>query len=108
MQDVRDGDFTLIDHDPQTGRCVWMAEIDGQYVFRVDMPLEGMFVQNHEALMATMGNRFGDYNRFASVPLEIAHHSGVSEAIEQGDDRFLSRWFNDPDNRKFRTSRGTV
>ena len=105
---ITDGEFVLIDHDVATGRCTWMAEQDGQYVFRVDMPLNDVFDQNHEAFMETLGRKFGDYNRIASVPHHLLYSSGLSEAIDQQDSKFLNRWINDSDHQKFRTSRGSV
>jgi len=106
--DVWDGGWLLMEHDVATGRSVWMTEQDGQYVFRVDMPLDDIFDANHEAEMDTMGHRFGDWNRVASVPHHLVYQNGLSEAIDQHDDRWLSRWFNDSDNARFRTSRGRV
>lgn len=106
--DIRDGAWTLIDHDIETGRSIWMTEQDGQYVFRVDMPLDDIFDQNNAALVETIGRKFGDYNRVASIPHHLIYQNGVNEAVEQQDDRWLKRFLNDPDNQKFRTSRGRV
>lgn len=105
---ITDGAWTLIDHDIATSRSVWMTEQDGQYVFRVDMPLDDIFDQNNDAVIETIGRKFGDYNRVASVPHHLVYQNGLNEAIEQQDNRWLSKWLNDPDNKKFRTSRGAV
>lgn len=106
--DIRDGDWTMIDHDLATGRTVWMLDQDGQFVFRVDMPINDILDQNNDAVIATIGRKFGDYNRVASIPHHLVYQNGVNEAVEQQDSRWLSKWLNDPDNKKFRTSRGTV
>ncbi len=106
--EVRDGDWTMIDHELATGRTVWMTEQDGQYVFRVDMPLNDILDQNNDAVIDTIGRKFGDYNRVASIPHHLVYQNGVNDALEQQDNRWLNRWLNDSDNRKFRTSRGSV
>ncbi len=98
----------MIDHEMATGRTVWMTEQDGQYVFRVDMPLDDIFDQNNDAVIETIGRKFGDYNRVASIPHHLIYQNGVDDALQQQDGRWLSRWLNDADNRKFRTSRGSV
>ncbi len=108
MSEIRDGAWTMIDHEMATGRTVWMTEQDGQYVFRVDMPLDDIFDQNNDAVIETIGRKFGDYNRVASIPHHLIYQNGVDDALQQQDGRWLSRWLNDADNRKFRTSRGSV
>lgn len=106
--EIRDGAWTLLDFQPDTGRQVWMTFQDDQMIFRVDMPCEAIFDANQEAEIETMGRRFGDYRRVASIPHNLAYSSGVRDAIDQGDEKWLSRFMNDPDNRKLRTSRGRV
>lgn len=106
--EIRDGSWTLIDHDIETGRSVWMAFQDDQYVFRVDMPLNDIFDQNNAAVVETIGRKFGDYNRVASIPHHLIYQNGVDDAMRQHDDKWLAKFLNDPDNQKFRTSRGSV
>lgn len=106
LDEVWDGGWLRVELDLATGRSVWMTEQDGQLVLRVDMPLDAIFDANQEALAATMGKRFGDYNRVASIPHHLVYQNGVNDAIEQQDGAWLSRWLNDGDNAKFRTSRG--
>lgn len=105
---ITDGAWTLIDHEIETGRSTWMTEQDGQYVFRVDMPLNDIFDQNNDAVVESIGRKFGDYNRVASIPHHLIYKNGVNDAIQQHDSKWLSKWLNDPDNKKFRTSRGRV
>lgn len=105
---ITDGAWTLIDHEIETGRSTWMTEQDGQYVFRVDMPLNDIFDQNNDAVVESIGRKFGDYNRVASIPHHLIYHNGVNDAMQQHDNKWLSRFLNDPDNQKFRTSRGRV
>ena len=108
LDEVWDGGWLRMELDLATGRSVWMKEQDGQFVFRVDMPLDDIFTANHEAAVETMGRRFGDYNRVASIPHHLVYQNGINEAIEQQDSRWLSGFLNNSDNAKFRTSRGKV
>jgi hypothetical protein len=108
QQDIWDGNWLLMETDPDSKRSVWVTHQDGQFVFRIDMPLDDIFDANHEAEAETMGRRFGDYNRIASVPLSLAYSSGLSEAVDQQDGTWMSRFFNNSDNKKWRTSRGKI
>lgn len=110
-QDVWDGAWKLIDHDAVTGRSVWVTVQDGQTIARIDMPndkLEDIFAVNKEFEAASHSGKFGDYNRIASVPHHLVYKNGLDDALKQGDQKFINRWMNDSDNRKFRTSRGRV
>lgn len=107
-QDIWNGDWKLLDHDPATGRRVWMLVGEEETVFRTTMPIEGILDTNHERAMATMGNRFGDWRPLASIPLPLYHASHLAEATHGKDDAFVKRFLNDGDFKKFRTSRGGV
>lgn len=108
MSAVRDGRWELFDHDAPTGRTVWVTEDDGKIVFRIDTPVDEILEANVEAEKATQGQRFGDWNRAASIPLQLYHSAGLAEAVQQGDDAFLKRFLNDGNHAKFRTSRGSL
>lgn len=110
-QEVWDGNWRLMDHDPITGRSVWVTVQDGNTIARIDMPndkLEDIFAVNHAFETASQGEKFGDYNRIASIPHHLVYKNGLADALRQGDDKFIKRFFNDSDNRKWRTSRGRV
>jgi hypothetical protein len=105
---IRDGDWTLIDHDLKLGRTVWAKRNpDGSETFRTDYTVDPV-IDNNAAVrnMASDGWK-GDYHRVASIPLNV-FHANLAEAANQGDDRFLSRWLNDDDNRAWRTKEGRV
>lgn len=100
--------WTLFDRDPLTGREIYMM-LDGDKThWRIDMPIDGLADANAEAEKATHGMRFGEWNRVASVPLNVLEKNGLDLAIQMGDDRYVSKVLNDSDNAKFRTSRGKV
>jgi hypothetical protein len=100
----------FFDHDPEIGRTVWLVfnekgELRGAHV---EQEVDAILEANAEAEKATHGVRFGDYNRVASVPLTFLERSGLDQAIDARDQRYISRVLNDSDNKKFRTSRGKV
>lgn len=100
----------FFDYDPEIKRTVWLVFDDkGQMKgAHVEQEVDAILEANAEAEKATHGVRFGDYNRVASVPLTFLERSGLDQAIDARDQRYISKVLNDADNRKFRTSRGRV
>lgn len=102
------GDWVLFDQDPETGTMIWMMLDGDKTVFRIDQNVDPILEANAEAEKLTQGKRFGDWNRIASVPLRLVEKTGLDIATSMRDQRFISKWMNDGDNAKFRTSRGRV
>ena len=106
---VQDGDWVLLTSDAVTGRMTWgMYQEDGSLVIRTDYPVDAIIDENTIARDATEGKKFAEWNRVASIPLNIFHASGMAEATKQDDEAFIKRLLNDSDNRAWRTSRGKV
>lgn len=106
---VRDeAGFELFEFDPASGRSVWRYFDGEKTVFRTDYPVSETLHQNAEARAAAAVGWKGDWHRIASVPLNIVYASGLAEAVNQQDDRFISRFLNDGDNRAWRTKEGSV
>lgn len=99
----------FFDHDPEIGRTVWLVFDDKGNLkgAHVEQEIDAILDANAEAEKASCG-RFGDYQRVASVPLTFFEKSGLGDAMDAGDRRYLSKVLNDADNKKFRTSRGRV
>jgi len=74
----------------------------------VEQEVDAILEANKMWADISAGSRFGDYNRIASVPLTFLEKTGLGDAIDSGDRRYLSKVLNDGDNAKFRTSRGRV
>lgn len=105
---IRDGNFELLEWDAVTGRTVW-GYFDGEKtVFRTDYPVENMIKNNKAEFNSAPDHWRGDYVKVASVPLNVLYDSGLDEAIGQKDNRFISRFLNDSDNRAWRTRDGRV
>lgn len=100
----------LFDHDPEIGRTVWLV-FDDKGKLRgahVEQEVDGIIDANREAEKETHGRRLGDYQKIASVPLTFMEKTGLDQAIDAGDRRYLSKVLNDADHSGFRTSRGKV
>jgi hypothetical protein len=100
----------LFEHDPEIGRTVWLV-FDGKGNMKgahVEQEVDAILEANKMWADISAGTRFGDYNRIASVPLTFLEKTGLGDAIDNGDRRYLSKVLNDGDNAKFRTSRGKV
>lgn len=100
----------LFEHDPEIGRTVWLVFDDKGNMkgAHVEQEVDSIIAENAELEKASQGVRFGDYNKVASVPLTFFEKTGMGDAIDAGDRRYLSKILNDADNKKFRTSRGRV
>lgn len=102
--------WLLLEDDPEIGRKVWVGydQTGHPRAAHVEQEVDDIVDRNHQEAISTMGNRFGDYNRVASVPLTFFEKTGLGDAIDAGDRRYLSKVLNDADYRGFRTSRGKV
>ena len=104
---IKEGGWVLQSWDPASGRSVWRYD-DGQAVhYRTDYPMDGILRDNTAHRNDSAGQRFGEGKRVASIPLNIFYDQ-LEEAHSQGDDKYLSKWLNDSDNRGFRTFEGAV
>lgn len=99
-----------MDHDPVTGRTIWWRFDPGtdNMIIRVDQDVTDTIRTNEAERNATAGQRFGEWRKVASVPLNHFIQQGLADANKQHDDKYLSKWLNDGDNRAFRTFEGKV
>ena len=100
----------FFEHDPEIGRTVWLVFDDKGNLkgAHVEQDIDAIVEQNRSAEIESHGKRFGDYNRIASVPLTFLEKTGLGDAIDARDRKFISKVLNDSDNSGFRTSRGRV
>ncbi len=105
---VRDGDWTLFDYDIPSGRQVWrMENPDGSSTYRTDYPVKASVDMNTAQRNLAQNGWAGDYHQIASIPLNV-YYDQIGQAAREGDDKYLSKWLNDSDNRAWRTKSGTV
>lgn len=104
---IKDGDWELFSHDFKSGRTVWHY-FDGQaHHVRTDYQVDKLLDLNKEAHNESLGAKWGDGRRVASIPLNT-YFDQLQEAQNQQDTRYLNRWLNDSDNRHFRTFEGNL
>ena len=100
---IRDGNWTLFDYDIKTGRQVWRTtNDDGSETYRTDYPVQEVLDENHAARMESHGERYGDWRRVASVPLNL-HYDQLADAQSQRDSGYIDRWLRE--NPAFKTFR---
>jgi hypothetical protein len=104
----RDGDWDLVDHDFQLGRTMWArSNGDGTTTYRTDYRVDPTIDVNTAQRNMARKDWAGDYHHIASIPLNV-YWDQLAEASKQGDDKYISRWLNDRDNRAWRTKEGRV
>jgi len=102
---IMDGDWRLLNYNPHSGKSTWvMWDERGREVIREIQPVDTAIETNAAIRGDVAGKRFGDYHHVASIPLQLYHSSGLARAHDEGDDKYVSRFFNDSDNRAWRTS----
>lgn len=105
---IKDGDWTLFDWDPVSGRSVWHMFDGEKTVIRTDYPVDSVMSENTTIRNEAGKAWSGDWHRIASVPLNIAHDHNLIKAHSDGDEAYTRRWLNSSDNRAWRTKEGTV
>ncbi|WP_129415912.1 hypothetical protein [Mesorhizobium sp. Pch-S] len=106
--DITQGDWRLFSHDAHSGVTRWFLDLgNGQMIVRTDTPVDDLISDNAEAYSNSLSQNWGDGQRVASIPLDV-YFSQLAEARKNGDRKYIKKWLNDSDNRKFRTFKGTV
>ncbi len=104
---IKDGNWTLVDYDPVTGRTVWQYFDGAATHFRTDYPVQSIIDENAALFNESGAKRSDEGRRVASIPLNVFYDQ-LHEAHVQGDERHINRWLNDSDNRAFRTFESMV
>lgn len=100
--------WELIDYDYATGRSTWSFFDGKDHHVRVDTPVDSIIEGNRAMRNVASSGWDGDYHRVASVPVNLAFDNGLTDAVNQQDDKFISRFLNDSDNRAWRTKEGQI
>lgn len=100
--------WTLFDYDPKLGRQVWYIQNpDGSTTWRTDYEVQSAVENNTAQRNMARDDWAGDWHHVASIPQNVFHDQ-LAEASLQNDERYISKWLNDSDNRAWRTKGGTV
>jgi hypothetical protein len=94
--------------DPVTNKKVSFCENeDGSILWHTETVVEELVEQNKAAFNDSEGKRWGDGKVVASIDLPT-YFNKIVPAKQNGDDAYIKRWLNDPDNRAFRTFQGHI
>ena len=105
---IKDGDWELVSYDMRLKRQVWaLQNPDGSTTYRTDYEVDPTIETNKAQRNMAQNNWKGDYHQIASIPLNV-YYDQLHQASLQDDQKYLSKWLNDADNRAWRTKDGTV
>lgn len=110
---IRDGEWTLFSHDEALGRTVWVRPVwdnRGNVVgkeFRTDYRVDKAIEENTAFRNSLDPGWKGDWHRVASIPVGVFHDK-LAEAVQQDDQKYISKFLNDADNAAWRTKSGRV
>lgn len=87
----------------------WEADLGDRIVLRTEhLTSEQLLEDNQRCFNENAGQRWKDGQVVGSVPMNLYFQSGLAEASKQRDIKFIRRWWDDPDHRKFRKFKGTI
>jgi hypothetical protein len=102
------GEWVLVDDTPDFRRYELELD-DGNVIRRTEHKHTAqMLDENQRQANDSLGQRFGDGKIVGRVPLNVYYASGLAEATREKDTKWIKRFWNDGDNRRFRTFRGNV
>jgi hypothetical protein len=105
---IRDGEWTLFDHDFKLKRTVWARQNpDGSTTFRTDYAVDDTIEANKTMRAEAPKGFAGDWHKVASIPLNV-YYDRLHEAVQQDDMKAVSRFLNDSDNSAWRTKDGRL
>jgi hypothetical protein len=102
------GGWRLFEYWGDIRKVTWARMNDEQQMtVRTVMPVDDLLERNERLRNESVGERWGDGKKVASIPIHIWQRE-LAEAQREGDEKFMSKWLNDSDHAKFRTKEGKV
>jgi hypothetical protein len=107
-----DGPWMLLSERPEIGQRRWVRR-DPDNPCRWHVKTESwapslVAEANAEMRKASAGQRFGDGKIVARIPLADLYGPKLGEAFKDGDQAYIRKHLNDPDNRHLRTFEGNI
>lgn len=99
--------WELYARDNETRRSVWINKDGDAIHWKITYCTEDIVDRNRAVFNDSIGKKWGNGRIIASIPLNV-YYDQLAEAHDQGDDKYVSKWLNDPDHQAFRTFRGKV
>lgn len=107
-----DGHWMLLSEAPEIGQRRWiMRDPENPYKYYVKTTswAPSLIAEaNAEMLNASAGQRFGDGKVVARIPLADLYGPKLGPAFKAGDQPYIRKFLNDPENRHMRTFEGTI
>lgn len=102
------GKWLPLFYDPvEQKKTSFMEDEEGNFFVHTETVVEGLIEQNKAAFNDSDGKRWGDGKVVASIDLPT-YFNKIVPAKQAGDDAWIKRFLNDPDNRAYRTFKGTI
>jgi hypothetical protein len=103
-------DYRFHGWDEVQGILSWLhVRDDGAWeVVQQAIYAPSLYDMNKEAEADSNGQRFGSGKIVASLPVNVAYATGFMEAARQKDQKWISRFLNDPSHRWFKRFRGKI
>jgi hypothetical protein len=102
------GKWLPLFYDPETCKETLFCETeDGKVMTQTITDVEALVEQNKAALNDSEGQRWGDGKVVASIDMPT-YYNKIVPAKQNGDDAYIKRFLNDPDNRAYRTFKGNI
>jgi hypothetical protein len=107
-----DGPWRLLSEDLAIGQRRWIMrnpDNPNQWIVRTETWVPSLVAEDNERdRNETAGQRFGNGKVVARIPLSILYGKELGEAFKAGDEPFIRKFLNDPDNSWMRTFRGRL
>jgi hypothetical protein len=101
------GEWQQLDYDPVTQKGTWVYEDENMILVRTVAPDDQLTDENKASFNESADKRWGDGKVVASIDLPT-YYNKIVPAKQNGDDAWIKRFLNDPDNRAYRTFKGKI
>jgi hypothetical protein len=98
-----------VEYNPHTGVRATHSLRDGVLVVDTEyLGTDALIDANAEQRNDLAGSRWGSGKVFARVPMNLYGEGYLADAVRARDAKAQAKWFNDIDNRAFRTFEGNI
>lgn len=102
-------DWVCVANNPQTGVSTWHKYEDDGVVIETRQDMGALLDENTAQRNIAEDNWKGDYHSVARLPSEMLYgKTYIGDAVRAEDDKAVSKFLNDIDNRLLRTKYGRV
>lgn len=107
-----DGPWMLLSDHPEIGQRRWVRRDPDnpcKWHVKTESWAPSLIAEaNAEMLKASEGQRWGNGKVAARIPLSVLYGPELGPAFKDGDQQYIRKYLNSPDNRHLRTFEGTI